>query len=292
MHWSRDVRLVATTVGCGVLVLAGYVAFAALLVGWLRWFGVFVGLGFGCLLFAFLVAGPPLTLRGVDANVLSAEDAPQLLAAVQRLAQQGGVTDPDVAVVDTAEPNAFTVGWGRGATLCVTTGLLATLDRDELEAVLAHELAHATNYDAAVLTVASLPTLLGLSTVETSRDVASEGVQAVFLALLFGVLSAVLVVATAPVVVALSRAREYAADRGAVALTGDPAALASALRTLAQAAKNDEANGPPTTDARELGLVSAFCVVEPVTAPLPWLHPSTERRVARLRDLERSVETT
>ena len=287
MHWSRDLRLVTVTAVTGGAIVAGYVGFSALLLDLLGLFGGFVGLLFGCLLFAFLVAGPPLTLRGVGASTVTAREEPELVALVCRLARQGGVTPPEVALVESAEPNAFTVGWGRGATVCVTTGLLETLDSDELAAVIAHELAHVANYDSPVMTVASLPTLVGLSTAEAGLDLVSRRPSGVFVALLFGVLSAVLVVVTAPVVVLLSRAREYTADRGAVALTGDPGALASALRTLA-------GNRPqvPTRDARELGVVSAFCVVSPDSAPLPWLHPSTERRVARLRTLERAVETT
>ncbi|EJN59831.1 M48 family metalloprotease [Halogranum rubrum] len=287
MHWSRDRWLVATTVVSGGAVLVGYVGFTALLLHLLGSLGGFVALLFGCLLFVFLVAGPPLTLRGVGANVVTAREEPVLVGLVSRLAQQGDVPTPAVAVVDSPEANAFTVGWRGDATVCVTTGLLDVLSRDELTTVLAHEVAHVANYDSSVMTVASLPTLVGLSTAEASVDVASKSLQAVFLGLFFGVLSALLVVLTAPVVVLLSRAREYAADRGAVALTGDAGALASALQTLTA-----DRPSPPASDARDLGVVSAFCVVSPTSAPLPWLHPSTDRRIARLRELERTVETT
>ncbi|GGN86819.1 M48 family metalloprotease [Haloarcula pellucida] len=222
------------------------------------------------------------TLAEADAREVSREEYPDLHDRVQRLCQQADMTMPTLAVAERDVPNSFAVGTLGSATVVVSAGLLATLDGDELDAVLAHELMHVSNRDATVMTLANfLPALTNgeygplddlLPGTRGSRLlVAAVGLavayvlSARFLDAPFGsvsftvgflvvfgltvVLGGVLLgVFTAPVVVlarSLSRAREFAADRSAAKLTGNPSALVGALQTL-----DADATPTPETDKR------------------------------------------
>jgi heat shock protein HtpX len=241
-----------------------------------RWLVVFVPV-----LVAFVWAQLRFTRRELLADVtadrVTLETHPDLHARFQRLARQAGVSPPTLAVADSDVPNSFALGGVRNAHIVVSQGLLDALSDDELDTVLAHELAHVQNRDATVMTLASfLPAL-----VSDDRTVfASDGANvAVWLVLvftayllssafvpgrLFGLQSvlgfvtlvAITVVAgglvlgalTAPVVVLsrrLSETREFVADRAAAINTGDPSALVTALEKL-----DDQALDLPSTDAR------------------------------------------
>ncbi|MFC7077322.1 M48 family metalloprotease [Haloarcula halophila] len=222
------------------------------------------------------------TLNKVDAREVSQREYPDLSERVHRLAQLADMKPPTIAVADSAVPNSFAVGTIGSATLVVSDGLLETLSGDELDAVLAHELMHVKNRDATVMTLASfLPALTNgehgllddmlpgergsklvvgalavcgaylLSARIMAAPVGSLGFTLGFVVLagITVVLGGVLLgVFTAPVVVlsrSLSKYREYAADRSAALLTGDPAALVTALETL-----DSEVAVTPETDKR------------------------------------------
>src|SRR4051812_25302568 len=110
----------------------------------------------GAMALGQLLLSERLALRAMHARVVSAQDAPGLHALVERLAIQADVPMPRVAISEIEAPNAFAMGRSpRHATVCVTTGLLHTLERAELEAVLAHEIGHIKNRDVALMTMAS-----------------------------------------------------------------------------------------------------------------------------------------
>ncbi|AFZ72191.1 M48 family metallopeptidase [Natronobacterium gregoryi] len=205
-----------------------------------------------------------------------------LESTVTRLAGQANVPVPDVQVVDRETPAALTVGYRpSSSTIVVSRGLVASLDERELEAVLAHELAHVTNRDAAVLTALSVPG----SVATLSRGRYGFNPVAEPFAMLVRAVSRWSVAFVA-------RGREYAADEGAVAITGDAAALASALETV-----DHDLERRPRTDLRNGELAAAFSIVPP-----PWeehrffdrtrrfvarrifgTHPPTETRISKLR---------
>jgi heat shock protein HtpX len=200
---------------------------------------------------------------------------------VARLAAQLDIPAPDVRLVSARTPTAMAVGYRPStSTLVVSTGLVDALDDGELDAVLAHELTHVSNRDAAVLTALSVPR------VAARRTFDRFGANPVV------VLFAAAVAATGRLCVAVvARAREYAADDGAVAVTGDPAALASALETL-----DDELGRRPDADLRD-SAAGAFAIVPPPWEEHPFFdrvrrlvarrllgtHPPTDRRIERLR---------
>jgi len=227
------------------------------------------------------------------AVAIDRDEYPELFDRVDRLAAQADVPRPPVAVIPSDEPNALSAGTGRRTVVCVTTGLLRELDDDELEAVLAHELAHIENGDSAVMAVAGFPTtvavaLLGFALRRLNGWWLLFGFFQVFVYVLF--VAVPLLVVSLPGTLVLSRYREYAADRGAVALTGDPYALASALGKL----HGDPDGERPEQDLRRMAGFSAFCIVPTEYAPirLPSTHPPTHRRIERLRELAADLERT
>ncbi|UTF53033.1 M48 family metalloprotease [Natronosalvus rutilus] len=290
---SRDLLgRMATTLGAIVLAnLVLALAFVTLLEPWLA--PVFDGVGLsrgvafalatalclGCMLAVQLRYARLELLAEADAAVLAPEERPELTDQVTRLAAQLDVAVPTVAVADTQVANSFAVGGVRSGTIVVSEGLLGTLEPAELDAVLAHELAHLKNHDAAVMTLASfLPALiadehvvfgdhmprwarpyvyggllfvaalLGSSFIDAPVFTPSGLLQlAVALAVTVVVGGIVLgVVATAVVFLSrsLSRQREFVADRAGALATGDPATLAGVLERL------DGHPSAPVEDAR------------------------------------------
>jgi len=265
------------------IVFAGVVT--AYLGGGLLMMGVFFA-GFSLVQWYF---SDRLTLWSMGAERVSEAEAPQLHATIERLSQQADLPKPTVAIADTQVPNAFATGRSKNhAAVCVTTGLQRSLDQEELEGVLAHELAHIKNRDMAVMTVASMLGTLAFIVVRwgwlfggRNRNQAPIWV-AILVSIVVWIVSFILIRA-------LSRYREYAADRGAAAITGQPAALASALRKIA-----GRMDRVPDEDLREQAEMNAFFIIPIKSGFIGRLfstHPSTEKRVERLSELERELET-
>jgi heat shock protein HtpX len=211
------------------------------------------------------------------------DEWPHVHAAVERLCVLADLPKPVVVVETDRRPNSWTVSPAKGADrLHLTTGLLALLPPEELEAVIAHELSHLAHHDARVLTVVG-----GLSSL--LMDGAERALKRNWWFLLFGVVAAYLVGYVSRMgALFLSRGREYAADAGAAALTRHPAALASALRRATGAL-----DLLPRRDLR-LAAGQDMLGLLPVRRPteLPRLtatHPDVAKRIARLERLEREM---
>ena len=290
MDWRTDSTLQRRMVAALVLSLLGYAALVGLVVVLFPPQLSLVAGGVLVVAISVLVyEADRIAYLVTKAVSISREDYPVAYDTLHRLAQQADVAPPALAVVPTDEPNAITAGSGGRSVVCVTLGLLRRLDDDELEAVLAHEIAHVKNGDTAVLTLAGFPATLGL--VMLSLSARSFGWKAFFLGYLFlpiylAVFAVPLLVASLPGTVVLSRYREYAADRGAVALTGNPAALARALGELHGATVD-----PPERDLRAVAGLTAFAIVPASysSAFLPSMHPPTAERIRRLKRLTRDV---
>jgi len=232
-----------------------------------------------------------LALYSMGAHEVSEQEYPQLHAMIDRLSQQADLPKPKVAVADTRVPNAFATGRSQSkSAVCVTTGLLQTLDQEELEGVMAHELAHVKNRDVMVMTIASFLSTIAFLVVRWGwlfgggRDRNGGGSFAIAI-----VISLVVWVVSFLLIRALSRYREFAADRGAAVITGNPSALASALLRI-----DGRMDNVPREDLREQAEMNAFFII-PIRSgfigKIASTHPSTERRVERLRDLEREIES-
>ncbi len=216
------------------------------------------------------------------AREVSARDAPELHAVVERLCVLADLPKPAIVVEAERQPNSWVVGTGRGRyRLHLTKGLLARLEPHELEAVIAHELAHIAHRDAAVMTVIGGPAavLLG-GGVRVARGGWWPMMLGAGAAALIGWLAS-------HGARALSRYREYAADAGAVALTGSAAALASALVKV-----SDGMVSIPTADLRAAAARDAFHLLPAASGRygLPQSHPPLRERIARLERLERTLQ--
>src|SRR3954470_9367817 len=173
-----------------------------------------------------------LALAAMGGRVVTPQEAPQLHAMVERLCVQADLPKPKVAVANTSMPNAFALGRSpKHATVCATTGIMELLSPAELEGVMAHELTHVINRDVAIMTLASFFATIASMIVQfgflfgggSDDDDDGPGVMVVIL------VSAIVWVVSFFLMQALSRYREYAADRGSAVITGRPSALASAL---------------------------------------------------------------
>lgn len=270
------------------LLFALYIAF----VGALWWTNSFVFLPLmGVFVLAQFLFSDKLALYSMGASEVTEEEYPELHATISRLSQQADLPKPTVAVADSRVPNAFAAGRSQtNATVCVTTGLLQTLDRDELEGVIAHELAHVKNRDVMVMTIASFLSTVAFMIVRMGfwfgggRERQGGGgiIVAIVASLLVWIISFFLIRA-------LSRYREFAADRGGALITGKPSALASALLSI-----DGRMDRVPDDDLREQSEMNAFFIVplkSDFIGKLFSTHPATETRVERLRELEREMET-
>jgi heat shock protein HtpX len=270
------------------LLFALYIAF----VGALWWTNSFVFLPLmGAFVLAQFFFSDKLALYSMGASEVTEAEYPELHATISRLSQQADLPKPTVAVADSRVPNAFAAGRSqKNATVCVTTGLLRTLDRDELEGVIAHELAHVKNRDVMVMTIASFLSTVAFMIVRMGfwfgggRERQGGGgiIVAIVASLLVWIISFFLIRA-------LSRYREFAADRGGALITGKPSALASALLSI-----DGRMDRVPKEDLREQSEMNAFFIVplkSDFIGKLFSTHPATETRVERLRELEREMET-
>ncbi|QLG49635.1 zinc metalloprotease HtpX [Natrinema halophilum] len=294
MNWQADWGLRARMFVTMFLLFALYIVFAGALVlyigGGLWMFALLFG-GFSLVQYYF---SDTLTLKSMGAKSVSADEYPQLHASIERLSQQADLPKPKVAVVDSKVPNAFATGRNqRNAAVCVTTGLMQMLEQDELDGVLAHELSHVKNRDMMVMTIASFLSTIAFMIVRwgaffggghgRGREGGGGGIiVAILVSLVVWIVSYLLIRA-------LSRYREYAADRGAAAITGNPSALASALLKI-----SGQMDKVPKEDMREEAEMNAFFIIplkSGIVGRLFSTHPPTERRVEQLRDLEREMQS-
>jgi heat shock protein HtpX len=241
---------------------------------------------------AQLTLSDRLALRAVGAREVSPADAPGLHAMIERLCVQADLPKPRIAIAPTPVPNAFAMGRSpRSAVVCATTGILELLEPHELEGVMAHELAHVKHRDVLIMTVSSFFASIAAMVLQFGllfgggRD--REGGQPAFLLVLL--VSAVVYAVSFVLMLALSRYREFVADRGAALTTGRPSALASALMKLSEAMER-----VPQRDLRAAGELNAFFIV-PARAKgtlrsLLSTHPPVQQRLAALARLEADLQ--
>lgn len=232
-----------------------------------------------------------IALWSVGGRIVSAQEAPELHALVERLAAMADMPKPEVALVPHDVPNAFATGRGPGSSLvAVTSGLVRRLDPPELEAVLAHELSHIRHRDVLVMTMASFFAVVAQLLMRSfwwggagyGRRREGGAAMVYLVSLLVWLVSFFLIRA-------LSRYREYAADRAGALLTGAPSHLASALSKISGGIQRI-----PDRDLREVESMSALFIV-PVLShgsimELFSTHPPVEKRIERLMRMAAEFE--
>jgi heat shock protein HtpX len=233
-----------------------------------------------------------LVLSMHDAREVDENSAPELVGIVRGLAQRAGLPMPRVYLMDSPQPNAFATGRNpQHAAVCATTGLLNTLSPDEIAGVIGHELGHVRNHDTLTMTITatiagaiSMLAQIGMFFGGFGRDRENNGL---------GIVGSVLMLILAPIAamivqMAISRTREYAADKFGARVSGHPDALASALLKISRVAEevpNDTAEAHPAT--------APLFIINPLSGRgmdnLFSTHPSTENRIAALNELFREM---
>ncbi|MFD8568959.1 zinc metalloprotease HtpX [Streptomyces sp. NPDC057694] len=275
-------RMVTTMFFIGLL----YVVIVGVLVVLLKGAWVVILLFAGGLFIAQFWFSDRIAAFSMGAREVTAEQAPELHAAVDRLCALADMPKPRVAVAESDVPNAFATGRNqKNSMVCATTGLLRRLEPEELEGVLAHELSHVAHRDVAVMTIASfLGVLAGLitrSALWSGMGRSNRDNNAAAAVLIVTAVSAVVYAVSFLLTRLLSRYRELSADRAAALLTGRPSALASALtKVTGQMARI------PTRDLRKAEPFNAFFFApafnKESASQLLSSHPTLEQRLDQL----------
>jgi heat shock protein HtpX len=222
-----------------------------------------------------------MVLRLYNAQEVDATSAPQLYNLVARLAAKAGLPMPKVYLIDEAQPNAFATGRNpEHAAVAATTGILQLLTERELAGVVAHELTHVLHRDTLTSTITAsiagaISTLANFGMFFGGRDSDNRNPLLALLVIIVAPIAAMLIQ------FAISRSREFEADRGGAAISGDPRALADALLKIEHYAK-----GVPLPTVESHPATAQMMIINPLSgggiAGLFSTHPPTEERVARL----------
>ncbi|MFL5861835.1 MAG: zinc metalloprotease HtpX [Solirubrobacteraceae bacterium] len=239
-----------------------------------------------------------LALTSMGAHEVTAAQAPELVGTIERLCIQADLPMPKVAIANTPMPNAFAVGRSPAhSTVCATTGLLELLGQAELEGVLAHELTHIANHDVMYMTIASFFASIAAFIVQFGLffgggfgggDGDDDSPSFIVVVLVSGLVYVVSYL----LIQALSRYREFAADRGSALITGRPSALSSALLKI-----SNQMEQIPQRDLRVAsGEMAAFFIFPPKVkrgvATLFSTHPPLEARLEALARYESQLQDT
>jgi heat shock protein HtpX len=293
--YGRDSGLTLRILLTGSLLGLLYVVFAVVLfqvlsVGLVPMILIVVGIAF----FQYFTSDK-LALKASGAKIVERDEAPELHDMIERLCALADLPKPRVAIIDTDVPNAFATGRSpKHAAVAVTRGLWQRLEPREVEGVLAHELSHVANRDVLIMTLASFFAMLagiltrfglysGMFGGGRGRDNNQVPVWLIVL-----VVSVVTYFLSQILILAISRYREFAADRGSALITGAPEHLMSALQKI-----SSEMFRIPQRDLREVESMNAFFIipasVKGSVKGLFLTHPPLEKRLAALAEIAREM---
>ncbi len=289
--WERDLGLQGRMLFTMFLLATVYLFFLAIL----SYYGappifmlLFVGFFMGIQYFY----SDKMVLWTTGAHIVSESEAPQLHGMITRLCAIADLPKPQVAIVRTEVPNAFATGRSPNkAVVAVTTGILNKLSPAELEAVLAHELSHVKNRDMAVLTIASFISTVAFYFMRYGLYFGNMGGdrrkdEGSFV--LVWLVSIAVWVVSFLLIRALSRYREFAADRGSAIITGQPSALASALMKI-----SGLMDRVPGEDLRKVEGMNAFYIIPAISGSsimdIFSTHPSVEKRITKLEKMQQEM---
>lgn len=270
-HLGLKIRMaIVSTILFAFFSLAALVAVAAF--GWPLWLVAVLTVAF--IGFQYLL-GTKMALRSVGATDMPEDEYPQIHQTVESLSRDMGIEKPRLMVASMGVPNAFATGRKGKGTVVVSTELMGVLDRQELNGVIAHELAHIRNRDVVTMTVGqSIAAIVGIAAQWVVLFTGERSIANYILAFAAGMLTQMLVMVF---VLAISRYREFVADSDAADAIGSGEPLARALEKIQRSAQG--------TDTEPNDSVAALCIFgDGGVAKLFSTHPSTESRIERLRN--------
>jgi heat shock protein HtpX len=291
--WYRDYGLQARMLLTMFLLAVLYLVFLAVILtfggGWTNILLLFMMI----MLFAQFFFSDKLVLWSTGGRIVTEQEEPRLHETVSRLCAIADLPKPKIAIVTSNVPNAFATGRSKNSALvAVTTSLQQRLSQPELEAVLAHELSHVKNRDMLVITIASFLSTVAALLVRNmlffgmggndNRKNGGAGVIIFIVSIIVWIISFILIRA-------LSRYREFAADRGSAMITGQPSNLASALMNISGVMEH-----VPSRDLREVEAMNAFFIIPAISGDslmnLFSTHPTVEARIRALSEMEQRME--
>ena len=292
MKWKRDWGLTGRVMMTMFLLFILYLVF----IGVLLWLGIGLSLMIVIVVIFALVQyffSDKLVLWSTGSRVIEEDEYPELHAMVDKLCREADLPKPRIAIMQSPVPNAFATGRSpRHAVVACTDSIMRLLTKEELEAVLAHELSHIKNRDILTMTIASFIGMIAAIIMQNflfaslfSRR--GDGAGAWIIA---GIVAAIVWFISNLLLMALSRYREFAADRGSAYITNNPRALMSALNKIS--GRMDVV--PPEAKAKVEGS-NAFFIIPALSGrtflELFSTHPPLEKRIANLEKVEQELRS-
>jgi heat shock protein HtpX len=290
MEWKRDWGLTGRIVLTGFLLLILYLVFMTILLafGAGLWLIVLLAVGMGLVQYFF---SDKLVLWSTGARILEKDEYPELHQTVGKLCKEADLPLPKIAIMQSPVPNAFATGRSpKHAVVACTDSIMRLLNKEELEAVLAHELAHVKNRDILTMTMASFIAMIAsmimqsffFSAVLGGRNREGGGT------IIIWIVSIVVYAVSTLLILALSRYREFAADRGSALITKNPKALMSALSKI-----SGRMDAVPAEAKAKVEAANAFFIIPALSGrsfmELLSTHPPLEKRIANLEKIEAEI---
>jgi heat shock protein HtpX len=290
VHWRGDAGLNARMILSFVILGALYSLFLGIL--------YYLGVGYiplaiiaSAMILAQWYFSDKIVLWSSGAKIVSKDDYPGLHEIVERLSSDNGLPKPKIAMVNSPVPNAFATGKGpKSSLVAITTGILDLLDNDELEAVIGHELSHVRSRDVLVLSLASLFSTVAWYLARfgfygglqgRNRNTAGTTGIVILVAIITWIVSFL-------IIRAISRYREYFADRSGAIMTGKPDKLASALLKI-----SGRIGSIPPKELEKVQKLNAFFIIPALSgssiANLFSTHPPVEKRVQKLMEMKNGI---
>ena len=295
---KRDAGLTARMIVSFAVLTVLYIIFLSVL-AYVGVSAIAIAVIAGIMILAQWYFSDKIVLWSTGAKIVSREQFPELHDLVERIVARNNLSKPRIAVINTRMPNAFATGkTPKSSIVAVTAGLMDQLDTEELEGVIAHELAHIKNRDVLILTLASIFSTIAWYLMRFGMyggmfggggggygRRGNEGGAAMLLILLVAIVTWI---ASFLIIRAISRYREYVADRDGALITGKPSKLASALLKISGTMKRI-----PTRDLREVEGMNAFFIIPALSGDaltnLFSTHPPVDQRVKKLMEMEAAM---
>lgn len=300
MIWKRDWGLIGRQVIAWLIILLLYVVILTVALVFLKGTFLYILIGFVFIsAFVQFFFSDKIVQRTMQVMLVDEDEEPKLYAMVRRLATEADLPMPKVGIIQHRAmaniPNAFATGRSpRNAVIAVTPKIRAILTEEELEAVLAHEISHVKNHDMLTMTIGSFAVMIASMILQNqfilalfgNRDSENGGGILIFIAAM--IVTFIVYIVGTIVTMAISRYREFSADRGSAYLTRNPDSLISALKKISSGV-----NAASPDAKRAVSGTNSFFIIPAISGEsvmeLFSTHPSLEKRIANLEKVRSEI---